>query len=76
MQVYWLELDYLDVAEAALHCSASMTALLYIEEWYKEQHKQLKLARSSSSLNMVFPSIQLLCIYRNEHTYLILFENI
>lgn len=49
IQVYWLELDYLDVAEAALHCSASMTALLYIEEWFKEQYKQLKLTSSNSS---------------------------
>ena len=32
LQVYWLDLDYLLVAEAALQCSASSTALIYIEQ--------------------------------------------
>ncbi len=53
MQVYWLELDYLDIAEAALHCSATMTALLYIEEWFKEQHNQLSLVVGASSSSTV-----------------------
>ena len=43
LQVYWLDISYLDVAEAALHCSASMTALLYVEEWYKQQFNHLSL---------------------------------
>ena len=38
LQVYWLDVDYLEVAGAALHCSASMTALLYVEEWCKLTH--------------------------------------
>ena len=41
LQIYWLDIDYLKTAEAALHCSASMTALLYVEEWFKEVHGQL-----------------------------------
>ena len=36
-QVYWLGLDYLQVAAAALRWSASLTALMYIEYWCEEQ---------------------------------------
>lgn len=49
LQVYWLDIDYLEIAEAALHCAASMTALLYVEEWYKEQHGQLIMGRPTSA---------------------------
>lgn len=52
LQVYWLDIDYLKVAEAALHCSASMTALLYVEEWYKEVHGRLIMG-SDNHLNEV-----------------------
>ena len=42
-QVYWLGLDYLKVASAALRSSACFMALLYIEEWCKETHGALSL---------------------------------
>lgn len=48
LQVYWLRVDYLESAEAALHCSASMTALLFVEEWYKEHNGCLTLGSTSS----------------------------
>ena len=42
-QVCWLDLDYLHLAGAALHCSAAFTALLYVEFWCKENHGRLTL---------------------------------
>ena len=30
---FWLDVDYLDVAAAALKCSAYFTALMYTEIW-------------------------------------------
>ena len=43
MQVYWLNLDYLEVARAALRCSAPFTAMLYVEYWCKAQYGRLTL---------------------------------
>lgn len=43
MQVYWLDLDYLSVARAALRCSAPFTALLYVEYWCKAKYGRLRL---------------------------------
>ena len=40
---YWLDIDYLQVAAAALQCSAYFTALLYVEHWIEEQCGRLKL---------------------------------
>ncbi len=42
-QVYWLPLDYLSVARAALRCSAPFTAMLYVEYWCKAEYGRLKL---------------------------------
>ncbi len=42
-QVYWLHLDYLEVAAAALRCAAPFTALLYLEHWCKAAHGHLTL---------------------------------
>ena len=44
---YWLEIDYLLVAAAALKCSAYFTALLYVEHWIEEQYGRLKLGDHS-----------------------------
>ena len=41
--MYWLNLDYLSVARAALWCSAPFTAMLYVEYWCKAQYGLLKL---------------------------------
>lgn len=43
VQVCWLNLDYLHLAQAALQCSAAFTALLYIEYWCKEHYGRLTL---------------------------------
>ena len=37
VQVYWLHIDYLQVAAAALRCGAPFTALLYVEHWCEER---------------------------------------
>lgn len=42
-QVFWLRLDYLAVAAAALRCAAPFTALLFLEYWAKEHHGRLTL---------------------------------
>ena len=34
---FWLDLSYLDFAEASLRCSAYSTTFLYIEEWVRSQ---------------------------------------
>ena len=44
-QVYWLRLDYLEVAAAALRCAAPFTALLYLEHWAKAAHGRLTLGQ-------------------------------
>lgn len=53
VQVYWLHLPYLKVARAALSCEASMTALLYAEEWCKEQHGCLTIGPPPNLLEQV-----------------------
>ena len=42
-KVYWLDLDYLELAEAAVKCSAHFTALLYIEYWCEATYGRLQL---------------------------------
>lgn len=41
LQVYWVDVDYLDVAWAALSCSACFTALLYCELYCEETYGRL-----------------------------------
>ena len=41
--MFWLDLDYGAVAEAALQCGACFTALLYVEHWCEERHGALTL---------------------------------
>lgn len=40
---YWLDVDYLLVAAAALRCSAYFTALLYVEHWVEDEYGRLTL---------------------------------
>jgi hypothetical protein len=47
-QVYWVGVDYLGVAAAALRCSAPFTALMYCEHWCEEAYGRL--ARPEASL--------------------------
>ncbi|KAG0491470.1 hypothetical protein HPP92_004868 [Vanilla planifolia] len=42
-KVYWLSLDYLLVAKAAIHCGSYFTAILYIEHWCEERFNGLTL---------------------------------
>eukprot|EP00899_Mesostigma_viride_P015595 jgi/Mesvir1/24036/Mv10774-RA.1 len=42
-KVYWLEVDYLLVAEAAVECSAYFTSLMYVEHWCEEVFGRLTL---------------------------------
>ena len=42
-QVYWLDVDYLVVAGAALRCGACFTALLYLEHHCEAAHGRLVL---------------------------------
>ncbi len=42
-QVYWLDVDYLAAAAAALRCGACFTALLYLEHWCEAAHGRLTL---------------------------------
>lgn len=44
---YWLDVDYLLVAAAALKCNAYFTALLYVEHWIEEQNGRLHLGDGS-----------------------------
>ena len=37
MQVFWLDVSYLEVAAATLRCGAPFTALLYVEQWCEER---------------------------------------
>lgn len=41
--MYWLDVDYLVVAAAALRCGACFTALLYLEHWCEAEHGRLTL---------------------------------
>ncbi|KAK9828160.1 hypothetical protein WJX74_001187 [Apatococcus lobatus] len=52
-KVYWLDLDYLLVAEAALQCSASSTALIYIEQHCEDLCTQ-------KGISLQLPDLQLL----------------
>lgn len=42
-QVYWVDLDYLQVASAAIQCRAFFTALLYLEAWCEDKYGRLQL---------------------------------
>lgn len=46
LQVYWLDLDYLDTAAAALRCSALLSALQYLEEWSLDAQDAIMLPQS------------------------------
>ena len=46
-RVYWLRCDYLDVAAAALRCSACFTALLYVEYWCEQRYGSMQLGEEN-----------------------------
>jgi hypothetical protein len=47
LQVYWVDLDYLEVAAVAIQCRATFTALLYVEAWCEAKYGRLKLGGSA-----------------------------
>ena len=74
-QVYWLNLDLLKVARAALRCSAPFTAMLYVEYWCKAKYKRLTLqdvdmlsqvtsCKHSSHVSFPNPTLNCLCLMR------------
>jgi serine-protein kinase ATM len=64
-KVYWVDLDYLQLAAAAVHCRAYFSALLYVEEWCKSAHprKHLRLPNRSENPQRPLADAQLLEIY-------------
>lgn len=50
-QVYWVDLDYLEVAQAAARCGAHFTALLYAEAWQEARHGWLVPLAASSDVS-------------------------
>ena len=49
LKAYWLNIDYLLVARAAMKCSAPFTALLYTEHWIEQENGQLVLSDMQQS---------------------------
>lgn len=62
--MYWLDLDYLEVARAALRCSAPFTAMLYVEYWCKAKYGRLAL-QEVDLLNQVLAHT---CVMHLMHT--------
>ena len=57
LQVYWLELDYLAVAAAALRCAASLTALMYVEYWCEQQCNALQMPSRAAQAEVSCSSV-------------------
>lgn len=67
LKSYWLDIDYLLVAKAAMKCRAPFTALLYTEHWLEAQHGrlvlddmqrsgQVRIEASDQSFKLLLPS--------------------
>ena len=49
-KVFWLDLDYLEFATAAIQCRAYFSALVYIEQWCQDDNRGvLELPKSTNS---------------------------
>jgi ataxia telangiectasia mutated family protein len=65
-KVYWVDLDYLKLAEAAVACRAYFSALLYVETWCEEANGgHLGLPPVGSQLRRVEADALLLQIFSN-----------
>ncbi|XP_033740359.1 serine-protein kinase ATM-like [Pecten maximus] len=54
---FWMDLNYLHVAKAALYCSAHFTTVLYSEIWcdaHRQQHEESRSSSGSQSLSQDF----------------------
>ncbi|CAA7402290.1 unnamed protein product [Spirodela intermedia] len=59
--VYWLSIDYLVVAKAAIHCGSYFTAVMYVEYWCEENFNCLTLGSPDfSNLESLPPHVELL----------------
>ena len=65
LKAYWLDIDYLLVAKAAMKCSAPFTALLYTEHWIEQQNGRLVLS-DMQQYDKVHVQL-LLCTTCNQH---------
>ncbi|KAJ1684822.1 hypothetical protein LUZ63_016212 [Rhynchospora breviuscula] len=54
-KVYWLPIDYLDVAKAAVRCGSHFTAVLYAELWCEEHFNTLTLGPPDFSHRELLP---------------------
>ncbi|KAG9138050.1 hypothetical protein Leryth_001298 [Lithospermum erythrorhizon] len=54
-KVYWLQIDYLMVAKAAIKCGSYFTAVMYVEHWCEENFKCLTLGSPDMSHHEVLP---------------------
>ncbi|KAF3329020.1 serine/threonine-protein kinase ATM [Carex littledalei] len=54
-KVYWLSIDYLEVAKAAMRCGSYFTAVLYAELWCEEHFTTLSLGSPDFSHEELLP---------------------
>ncbi|KAI3914770.1 hypothetical protein MKW98_002006 [Papaver atlanticum] len=60
-KVYWLSIDYLLVAKAAIHCGSYFTAVMYVEYWCEQQFNCLTLGSPDfSPIEMLSQHIEIL----------------
>lgn len=55
-KVYWLPIDYLVVAKAAIHCGSYFTSVMYVEHWCEEHFNCLTLGQPDFSHFEKLPS--------------------
>ncbi|XP_010663180.1 serine/threonine-protein kinase ATM isoform X4 [Vitis vinifera] len=48
-KVYWLSIDYLDVAKSAIICGSYFTSVMYVEHWCEEHFNSLTLGKPDFS---------------------------
>ncbi|WOL02921.1 serine/threonine-protein kinase ATM [Canna indica] len=54
-KVYWLSIDYLVVAKAAIRCGSHFTAVMYVEHWCEEHFNSLQLGCPDFSHSELLP---------------------
>ncbi|XP_050879903.1 serine/threonine-protein kinase ATM isoform X2 [Lathyrus oleraceus] len=55
-KVYWLSVDYLLVAKAAVSCGSYFTSVMYVEHWCEEEFKALTVGGPDFSHNEMLPA--------------------
>ncbi|KAJ3694312.1 hypothetical protein LUZ60_009792 [Juncus effusus] len=54
-KVYWLSIDYLEVAKASMRCASYFTAVVYVELWCEEHFNALTLGSPDFSYQELLP---------------------